>query len=466
MAGIEQYLKLNRTANSMLSRAILVRTSHKTAGIGWRLLAFFVFTAAFLTVTIKIIAPPFFYIGFVKREWFLWEIVLATCVSITLAMIIATRTNRSSSYAQAFLVSTVAIPVVWIPMLYGPLDSRQVLALQGITLLCFSIIAGITATESTGFRLLYIPAVPMGYILAGVSLVIFLGLVFGLGLTPSFLGLSEVYDHREDYNEAMPVAGRYMVGALVNAILPLVFAIGYAKKSFSLILISVLGFLLAYSITGFRSFLVGLGIIAAGALVFGVFKRGPAGWFLLFSTAMFSGWLADLWQGGIEWTSLVTRRAIATTGINTAYYVDYFSENNKYELRHSVLSWMADSPYQVSPPTLIGSNYYASEPNANANFLADGFANFGWFGMVGAAVVVGLLLKVYDRLTNHLPVAVSVLSFTMVLISLSNSGVLTVILTHGAAAAVLLTSCVAMTAVDTDKSKMTNGHPENRRVVR
>lgn len=82
------------------------------ASIVWKILALLSFTVAFLVVTINVIAPQYYYIGFVQRDWILLELIVGGIFTVCLGAVVATRENKPSSYAQAFLIATVAIPVV------------------------------------------------------------------------------------------------------------------------------------------------------------------------------------------------------------------------------------------------------------------------------------------------------------------------------------------------------------------
>ena len=76
---------------------------------------------------------------------------------------------------------------------------------------------------------------------------------------------------------------------------------------------------------------------------------------------------------------------------------------------------------------------------ANANLVADGFSNFGWAGVAGAVAVLAVYLRFLDRCSAGLPVPVTAVLVVMPSIVLSQTALLTSMLTHGVfAAAVLL----------------------------
>jgi hypothetical protein len=147
--------------------------------------------------------------------------------------------------------------------------------------------------------------------------------------------------------------------------------------------------------------------------------------------------LVDFIQHGVIWTSYLSRRFILTPGMMLALYVAFFDDHPKALLGYSVLSPWVEYEYQASPAKVVGE-WVGSGASMNANLFADGFANFGWFGMFGAAVVLLVYLRVLDRVCHGLPVAVSALVMVMPAITISNSSILTAMLSHGLVVAVAL----------------------------
>jgi hypothetical protein len=78
--------------------------------------------------------------------------------------------------------------------------------------------------------------------------------------------------------------------------------------------------------------------------------------------------------------------------------------------------------------------------NANANIWADGFANFGYFGMLGATLLTGLWLWLVDSSTNIQNRRLVVLILCIPSLTLADSGLLTDLASHGLALALLIVS--------------------------
>jgi hypothetical protein len=96
-------------------------------------------------------------------------------------------------------------------------------------------------------------------------------------------------------------------------------------------------------------------------------------------------------------------------------------------------------PYSLNPPQLIGDVYFGShEMSANANIWADGFANFGFIGILGVSLVLGLVLFLYDSLAARIEFPVACVLLVIPAITLANSALLTCLLTHGLGFALLV----------------------------
>jgi hypothetical protein len=100
-------------------------------------------------------------------------------------------------------------------------------------------------------------------------------------------------------------------------------------------------------------------------------------------------------------------------------------------LSHSIGRFWFDFPYNAPVPQLIGGYLRMEDCWANAGFFADAYANFGAAGVIGFSLALGLVLRVLDGLADALPAAVACALVAMPAFSLTNSGLLTTMLTHG-----------------------------------
>lgn len=263
-----------------------------------------------------------------------------------------------------------------------------------------------------------------------------------VGLSFEFVGILDVYDVREDYVARLEGAGllSYFLIAQANVVNPLLMAWGLLRSTALVIAAGVLGQLVLYSATGFKTILFSLAAVGVLALFLRFSRRRDGASLMLGGVGvMVLAAAIDIAQNGYLITSLFSRRFLMTPGMLMSAYVEFFEGNPKALLAHSVLSPWIDYPYSYSPPRVIGSWLVGSPTTAmNANLFADGFANFGWVGIPAAGLVLAIFLCILDRAAVGLPLELTALVVVMPAVALSNASVLTSMLSHGLLAAVLV----------------------------
>ena len=286
-----------------------------------------------------------------------------------------------------------------------------------------------------------------------LSLSAFTGLLVGLGLlcsayiavtfgvSLSLPGLASVYDTRADFRAMVggsSAAAGYIVPWAGNVINPLLMALGVARRRAELVALGIVGQLLIYSVTGFKSILFSVALVplvylavAVASRVFGLLAAVAAPVILACGVIATSTW-------GSIWPLAITARLFATPGQVGFYYYEYFSDHQPYGLSQSFLRWAVSSPYSEDVPFVIGSAYFAEGTNANGNIWADAFANFGFAGIVCFTLVLGLFLWIADGLAQGRDARVAGPMFAIAGLSLANAALFTTILTLGLALGCLL----------------------------
>jgi hypothetical protein len=148
--------------------------------------------------------------------------------------------------------------------------------------------------------------------------------------------------------------------------------------------------------------------------------------------ALFLLGLFDDLVGGVLATGIFTSRVIMVPGLLTGFYYDFFSTNPKVMLLHSVFSWAGTYPYPVRYPVLIAEYYLNTVDGfANANFLADAYANFGIPGMFAFSLLLGMVLWVLDSLCEGMDLRYAASLSILAFFTLANSALLTGLLSFG-----------------------------------
>jgi hypothetical protein len=251
-----------------------------------------------------------------------------------------------------------------------------------------------------------------------------------LGLSFKF-SLEGVYDIRAERLAAqIPVSG-YLFSGLALVANPLFFALFIKKKKWLLVALIVVLQIILFAATGNRSYYLALPFVL---VLMWIMRRqnplvymglGLAGVVLL---GMLTYWLAD----NLFISSFFTRRALLTQAQLSFCYYDFFSQNELVFLSASKLGGFSSYPYLLGPANLIGDIYFDNPAlNANTGLAGDAFMNFGFIGLVLWTIPLTIILKLVDSFSSGKDYMVAVAAIAVSAISLTNTALLTNILSHG-----------------------------------
>lgn len=394
----------------------------------------------------ELVAPSFSYLGYryaepsVEAMVFAW--IIATCVAYALPL----RVSRPSAIMLWVLYVVTVAPTILMAPYTSYLDDATALTLAIVIGLIFAIVA-LFQTQTPRALAWSVSPTTLWLILGLFSVATYLLLVFTQGISVSSLNLLDVYDVRAEYADEVRDVGLlgYLVTTQANVVNPIIVARGMVTRRWTLVAVAVFGQFVLYSTTGFKHMLFA---ILAWLVMYLLLRRKGAstrGSSLLWGAAalILVAALIDEAAESNLMTSLFSRRFILTPGAFTSVYVKFFSENPQVHLGHSILRPFVDYPYDQTPPYVIGV-WLARDRTmaANANLFADGYANFGWLGMIGAGAVLLVYLRVIDRAAAGLPIIFSALVVVIPAVALSNTSVLTAMLSHGLLAAVILLALI------------------------
>lgn len=367
----------------------------------------------------------------------IWFAVVAVAIALPRRL-----TKPSSVVLWILFVVTIA-PAMLMASYTSYLDDGQAMILAlalGATYFCVTI--GVKRRAPIKPLKLHMSATTFGVVIGAFSALTYGILMVTQGLSLEFVDILDVYSVRQQYTVGLEGVGilSYLVSTQANVVNPIIIARGIYSKRWGFVILGVLGQAVLYSGTGFKTILFSVPALLIVAYIFRRNLRPNSIVFLWGATLMMVGAaVIDFIQNSVIWTSLFSRRFVLTTGMLTSAYVAFYSANPQAHLGHSVLSPWIEYEYDLTPPRQIGS-WLANSPSTamNANLFADGFANFGWMGLVGAGVVLLIFLRIMDRAAHGVPTAVSALVMVMPTIALSNASILTSMFSHGLVVAVVL----------------------------
>lgn len=417
------------------------RASVKTSRIGVVLFSLG-YVIALTWSYIQVIAPVF--VHYQYRPPALWAIVASWGVALMPGLWLPLAFHRPSNFLTWFLYLVVFVPSCVIPLYAG---SSHWLGL-GLTLVgAFWILTVASRLPILRMPRLKLTTTQFWFLMVVLSVLAYTAVIATFGLRFHFPLLSEVYELRFEYSERAPGAGSLVTSLLSwqgYVLNPLLMSWGFLSRAPLLIVVAFAGQLVLFSINGFKTFLLGGLLVGA---VWLVMRSEPQRFGLRMVTGALSlvvgSTLLDLLLPlpSPVVTSLFVRRFIVTPGLLTGHYFDFFSANPKTMFGQYSWATFEGYPYDLPPPFLIGQAYFGSvQTAANANPFADGFATLGIPGVYVMALLLGVVFWLIDSVSRRRDPRLVVLFLTMPALALSNSSLLTVLLTHGLGLAIVLLS--------------------------
>lgn len=401
-----------------------------------------VYAVVLFWVYSQLVTGPFAYLGYRFSEPTPLLMVLVWIVASLVALALPARLDRPSSVMIWILYAVTVAPTILMAPYTSYLDDPSAILLSVAVALVF---AAVVLGQNPAPRSLRLSVSPRAiWVFLGVfSIATYAMLLVFQGIQVSPFNIDDIYGVREGFADEVGNVRilAYLVQTQANVVNPFIAAIGLVTRRWWVIAIAVAGQVLIYSTTGFKHVLFA---ILAWLVVVIILrrngKRTRASVLVWGASALVLAAAAvDRATGGYLATSLFSRRFIFTPGLFTSVYAHFFSIHPQAHLGYSVLAPFVDYPYDTTPPFLIGE-WMAGVPTmaSNANLFADGFANFGLLGLVGAGAILLVYLRVLDRAAVGLPIVVSALVVVILAVALSNASILTSMFSHGLVAAVVL----------------------------
>lgn len=337
--------------------------------------------------------------------------------------------------------------MIWLLILLSYIPMLTLFALKDESRIFMYAVAGFWILV---FLLLKIPSISISFLkksqakfTRGVIFVSLVAIVFFLinrylGISFNF-DLTKVYDIRSQYLETgIPWAG-YLFTWLAYIVNPVFFAICITRKRWIYaVLIAVLQ-LLVFSSTGNKTFLFILPFVLV--LMWIVTRKNPLAWMAIglvgiILLGMLSYWLIDdIWM-----SSLFARRTLLVPAQLSFLYHDFFSKHDYVFLSpHRIFRFFLDYPYHLDPPHLIGEVYF-NQPKmgANTGIVGDAYMNFGFVGFALWGILLAIILRMVDSCSRGKDIKIAIVAIAMPVIVLTNSALLTCLLTHGLLLALFL----------------------------
>ena len=226
------------------------------------------------------------------------------------------------------------------------------------------------------------------------------------------LDIYSVYDLRADNDLGI---GEYLGRVLslsVTVFLPVLFSKAAIEKKYAKSIACMLAIFIIYLYTGHKVYLFSIPLCVAAVIwskkddcIVSFFRT----MLLAFSALCL---LTMLWPGKNNIMShiysLFVRRVLIVPAVLKFYHYDYFTTHPYLGLYGAIP--LAINPY--IPQYYVGMNYqmeigeiyFHVQSNANTGFLVEGFARFGYIGLILSGVLLAWILKLFDsfqKRTNY-----------------------------------------------------------------
>lgn len=229
--------------------------------------------------------------------------------------------------------------------------------------------------------------IAIGYSVVVLALLAVLVINFNLTLS---IGFETAYIRRSAFSEWLE--GSHLSYLFGWSVYVLSVYLIFIPKGIIFKLIGILFVMAIYSIAGDKIYLF---LIILLAFLNVIKNRYYSSFYISFCFVILplSGIVFYLNSGSI-WVSAIVNRFLALPFGIAFNYIDYF-KNQHLAYSYSFLSDFSKYPYSELPAKLIGDMFYIKGDNANVNFLADAFVNFGWlsiFYLVAFFIVIRISL--------------------------------------------------------------------------
>lgn len=272
-----------------------------------------------------------------------------------------------------------------------------------------------------------------------LTVYVYASLVAHGGIGRMSFDLTKVYEVRDEFLEGLaPFAGYFVPwqGLVLN---PALMLAALKRRSLLLGLVALGLQAVLFGMTGFRAFLLMPGLLVGMYLIGG--RRHLAalallGMMLLIGAALgLYAWLDVPQIPGL----LVDRVIIIPAEIHYWYYDFFGTDGHAFLLlSQSILTEVSAAHYTAPIAEVIAWKYMGVAAWANVGLFADAFANFGFAGCAVFTLLFAAVLKVLDAASTGTDGRIAAALVAVQAFQLVNAGLLTTLLTHGLALAILV----------------------------
>lgn len=391
----------------------------------------------------EFMAPRFGYLGWVYHDPQLGWMLLSYALLLLASAFLPYRAERFSGYAVWFLYAALLVPVTTLPQFGGDRTPEDTFA---FALFCTAVWVGVALVLRRKAALLIPINTSSPFLLwtlvSAISVVTYVYLAAVFGITFNIVSVFEIYDTRLAYRDevipTVPLLG-YLITNQGNVINPFLMAFGLWKRKYWLFALGVVGQLLIYSTTGYKTVLISIPLCLL--LVILLNKRTNVLGAMIVVGASALSWISIAADRivSIGLVDVLVARTFMTAGYLMPLYRDVYDDGAWALWDYSFLAPFVEAPYDTSPGFYVGA-VMLNRPDVqlNASLFADGYANLGFAGIVIEAAFLVILLFLVDSAGRGIPPALVVPVGLLPVFSLANASPFSAFLSYGFGLLILL----------------------------
>lgn len=384
-----------------------------------------------------IIAPTFGYLGERSQPPSPGVFVLAFVATWAVGLLLPRKLTTAADFSLWLLYVLMVVPTMLVPHFTGICTTGEAILLTVAGGLSYPLIVWIVRGGSSRI----VPLFPLSswsfwIMFWTVTVVCYAALLSLVPVELAVPSLTDVYDLRSQYRLLVGSAGSivgYLVRILGNVINPILICRGLFGGPRALIAVGLFGQLVVFSVTGFKlTLLSGVGIVALAAFFRLNRARSPMALVIGAVGLVLSSTVADQASGGILFSTIFVYRLILSAGTLPAAYASFFADRPHFMWSDSFLSSFIQPIYPRTMVFTVGE-YQTGSPlvTLNSHYVADGYGNFGLWGVLIEALVLALLLIVSASAGRGLSMPMLSCLLLTPLMALANSSPITSILSNG-----------------------------------
>lgn len=284
----------------------------------------------------------------------------------------------------------------------------------------------------------------------------------GINIHISSILSKDLYDARADNNTSGLIG--YLINWCAKSCTPFFFIFFLIKRNKLGIIGTLLAQLILFLSFGYKSYLLAIVVLIGVSYLMNKRKDFPSRWLniLIFGNvgALIFGFLGTRNPFSI----LYTCRTLFIPAQGQFEYYDFFSNHPFLYMSEGKIGSILGIKYPYNDTIGRVVNEYIYGPskvsNGNTGAFSYGYADFGYIGMILAAIIIIIILRMVDSTTYNLPTIIPVTALAYQFIGFNDGNVMITVLTGGLFLSIIL--LVIMNTVYPDIIKRRTGGDTGR----